>query len=123
LNGAQIVAENVVVLVTPHFHRVYIPATEIDPRVEIVDMDFVGEGAAYALRDGRVFEVRWVRTVNSGPLTLLFPDGSLYPMKPGRTWYEVVTPETAMRSADDWLRFDFRLEFPDKELRDWQGEK
>ncbi|MFC1936830.1 DUF3048 domain-containing protein, partial [Chloroflexota bacterium] len=88
LNDRQISAANVVVLVIPHLHRVYQPPQGGQPAIEIVDMEFSGSGPAYALRGGRLYEVRWVRPNKQSVLYLEFPDGNPYPYAPGNTWYQ-----------------------------------
>lgn len=106
LTGQRITAENVVFLIIPHFHQVYQAPSGGNPAVEIVDMDFEGDGKAYALRDGYLFEVYWVKPKN-GVLYLAFSDGTRYPFKPGNTWFEVVTDETKITTSPGQIRFDF----------------
>ena len=105
----QIGAENVVILEVPHFHRVYKPPQDGEAAVEIVDMDFTGTGTAYALRDGFVYTLRWVRPKGDYVLYLIYPDGSRYPLKPGKTWYQVVTPETDLNINGKRWYFEFEL--------------
>lgn len=117
INKQQIAADNVVVLLVPHIHRLYQPPAEGNAAVEIVDMKFSGSGAAYAMRDGQVYEVRWERPEYDGILTLTFPDGQPYPFKPGNTWYQVVTPETEIRTQPQEWYFDFMLV---PKLKEWE---
>ena len=113
LTGKQIEADNVVFLVIPHFHLYYAPATDSSPKSEIVDMDFHGEGQAYVARDGRLYEVLWVRPAGTGVVHLKFPDGTPFPYKPGVTWYEVINDETIVRKEPEAVRFDFVFTPPD----------
>lgn len=108
LTGAPITAENVVVLFVPHRDEVYQPPANGNPAVEIIDIQLEGSGPAYALRDGQLFEVRWL-VPQAGVLTLTFLDGTPYPYKPGVTWYQVVSTKTPSRADGLTLWLDFVL--------------
>lgn len=107
LTGDAIAADNVVVLVVEHKDFVYQPPKDGNPAVEIIDIKLEGSGRAYALRDGMLFEVRWVRAADEGALSLTFLDGSPYPYKPGVTWYQVVSVKTKPSFDGDTVRFNF----------------
>jgi hypothetical protein len=109
LTGRPIAADNVVVLLVPHEDFVYQPATDETPVVEIIEIELEDAGRAYALRDGQLFEVRWVAPDEGGVLTLTFLDGTPYPFKPGVTWFEVVSTRTRPQFRDDTVRFNFIL--------------
>lgn len=101
LNNQQIAAENVVVLFVRHeYFR--------QPPGEIIDILLSGTGKAYAFRDGQVYEVTWNRANIYSVLSLTFADGSPYPLKPGKTWYQVVgqTSSISQPTPDSW-RFQF----------------
>jgi hypothetical protein len=101
LNNQQIAAENVVVLFVRHeYFR--------QPPGEIIDILLSGTGKAYAFRDGQVYEVTWNRANIYSVLSLTFADGSPYPLKPGKTWYQVVgqTSSFSQPTPDAW-RFQF----------------
>ena len=120
INKEPIAADNVVVLFIPHFHRVYKPPADGQAEVEVVDMDFTGSGEGYAMRDGFIYKVRWVRPENGFVMYLVFPDGSRYPLKPGTTWYQVVTPETTLEKNGKQWRFTFDLPIV---VKPWKGIK
>ena len=69
-----------------------------------------GQGKAYAFRDGQMYEVLWNRPTSNSVLYLTFPDGSLYPYKPGNTWYEIVgeTSQITQKDTGVW-RFEYRM--------------
>jgi hypothetical protein len=104
--GAQITADNVVVLVVPHQFAF---GTSPGPG-EVVDMRLNGSGKAYAFRDGRVYQVAWNRPENTSVISLAFPDGRLYPLKPGNTWFELIGQSSKVEqpSQDVW-RFTFQI--------------
>ncbi|MEX2161186.1 MAG: DUF3048 domain-containing protein [Anaerolineales bacterium] len=111
LNGQQVAADNVVVLYVPHFHFFYRPATEIEPAIEIVDMDFSGHGPAYAFRDGQAFELEWV--VEEGQVVYLVDaNGDRFPFKPGTTWFEVMNEDSRLVPGDGSWRFEFVFRRP-----------
>ncbi|MBW8010711.1 MAG: DUF3048 domain-containing protein [Chloroflexi bacterium] len=110
LTGETIRAENVVVLVIPHYFWYYQPSTGSTPAVEIVDMEFEGSGQAFALRDGQVFEVSWVRPTDSDVLFLENSDGSRYEFKPGATWFQVISDISALERSKNAWRFQFLIQ-------------
>jgi hypothetical protein len=111
LNGQQVAADTVVVLLMPHFHYFYSPATETMPATEVVDMDFEGEGTAYAFRDGEAYTLEWRR--NEGELVYLVDEnGERWPFKPGTTWFQVMTDRSELVKEDDGWHFDFVFRRP-----------
>ncbi len=85
----QIGVDNVVVLLVPDRY--------VQPRPnEIVQIDLLGSGKAYAYRDGQMYEVTWNHPNPNTVLYLTYPDGKAYPLKPGKTWFEVVNPESTV---------------------------
>ena len=103
VNNEQVSAENVIILMMTHsYYR--------KPPSEIVDIQFQGTGKAYAFRDGNVYDLQWnIPTVGS-MITLTFPDGSSYPYKPGKTWFQVVGQYSTVSEPEtgSW-RFDFLM--------------
>jgi hypothetical protein len=109
VTGQPVMADNVVFLVVPHFHLVYVPGDFDTPTVEIVDMNFEGGGPAYALRDGLLYEVNWIRPTDGRVITLTNADGSPYAFKPGTTWFQVVSPQSRLETNADVWRMEFVL--------------
>ena len=112
LNNQPIQADNVVVLTMSHCHAIYVPPEGDIPAIEIVDMDFVGSGVAYAFRNGQAYEVKWVRPSNDWVVYLIKNDGTPYFFKPGTTWFQVITDKSSLSAVDDDIQFDFHLEIP-----------
>jgi hypothetical protein len=111
LTGEQVATDNVVVLYIDHFHYFYRPASEIEPSIEIVDMDFSGHGPAYLFRDGQAFSVEWVR--EEGQLIYLVDsNGQRFPFKPGTTWFQVVHDDTRLVTDEAAWRFEFIFRRP-----------
>ncbi len=101
LSGQQIAAENVVVLIVPHQ---FVFNSRPGPN-EVVGIDLNGSGVAYAFRDGQVFQVLWQRPQKDSVLFLTWPDGSLFPYKPGVTWYEVIGKSSQIKVESGVWRF------------------
>jgi hypothetical protein len=106
LNNRQLHFENVIVLFA--YHDVISP-TNLKIHLE---QDWLGD--ALLFRDGQMYKIRWStvaseQEVNSGnrrPIEFFYPDEkTLFPLKPGRTWITVVTPQTAVTetSTGNWL--------------------
>jgi len=102
----QIAADNVGVLIAPHQ---FVFGTKPGPS-EVVEINLTGSGPAYALRDGQVYEVVWNRAAKENLITLTFPDGTVYPFKPGATWFEVVGKSTKIdNQTTGILRFQHAI--------------
>jgi len=105
LTEQQITAENIIVI--PLNHIDLYPQNNF----EVIDIKLpVGEtGIAYAFRDGQVYEVYWNRPEVDSVLYLTYADGSDFPFKPGRTWFEIVGKASKITELEDGLwRFEFR---------------
>jgi hypothetical protein len=89
--GAQLTADNVVVLQAPHLNRPDVYESEAgSPAVEV---QLWGEGPAWVFRDGLWFEGVWQRNHDKGGLYLYYPDRKTpIDLKPGNSWFEVVRP-------------------------------
>lgn len=111
LNNEQVAADNVVVLYIPHFHVAYTPATSTEPAGEIVDMEFEGDGLAYAFRDGQAYELVWLREEGE-PLYLVDAAGQPYDFKPGSTWFQVYNDDSNLTAGNDSWRFEFVFRRP-----------
>lgn len=84
LTGAQVSANNVIVLFVPHtFHNQY------DFADQVYDIKLIGEGRAFLFRDGRMIEARWVRDQIDQPIMLLDSANQPVPISPGVTFYQV----------------------------------
>lgn len=94
-NDEAITKENIAIIFVRH--------TDIDarPAVEVMDVSLLGTGTAYIARDGKVYEVSWSRPTEESVLTFLNPDGSIFPLKPGQTWVEVLTLNGTAKKQDD----------------------
>jgi hypothetical protein len=102
LGDIPIAADNVIVLLMPH--------TFYSTSPEIVEMYFYESGPAYAFRDGKAYELKWVRANEAGLYSLYTKDGNEYAFKPGNTWFEVMGIDTKIiEDNNDWR---FRMRFP-----------
>lgn len=99
----QIGAENVVILFAPFEYLVKRADTEV------LDVNMVGSGAAYIARDGQVYKVKWSRPAQDSVLTLTNEDGSPFPFKPGKTWFEVMGITSTAEQTDTTARFKFSI--------------
>lgn len=104
LTGKQIAADNLVMLAVPHDYYINTATTEM------VEMDFLGEGDAWAFRDGRAYPLRWRRPTPDALISLVYPHGMHFPLKPGTVWFQVTGATSGVESWDqgDWL-FTFAI--------------
>lgn len=101
LTGEAVAADNVVFLEIPYqFYR---------RTPEQMEIPFVGSGLAYALRDGKMFKVRWQRFEKDSMVSLAYEDGTPFPFKPGNTWFEVIGTTSELTQTDLGWRFEFHI--------------
>ncbi|MBE0696531.1 MAG: DUF3048 C-terminal domain-containing protein, partial [Anaerolineaceae bacterium] len=67
-------------------------------------------GAAYVSRDGQLYQLTWKREKRDSILTLVQPDGSPFPLKPGQTWVEVIGASSLVEEMEGGVwRFTHRM--------------
>ncbi|HEY3311954.1 MAG TPA: DUF3048 domain-containing protein [Anaerolineales bacterium] len=102
LTGAQLTADNVVVLFVPHiFHNEY------DRADQLIDINLTGTGDAYLFREGNMLKVKWVRDLVDQPIQLRDDNDHLVPLKPGVTYYQVIDPESTLKQTGENMEFFF----------------
>lgn len=84
-DGSQVSAVNVIVQIVEVRPSEILDAAG-NPSPEI---DAVGSGKAFVLRNGRVIEGRWVREGKDYLTEFLHAGGEKIPLAPGRTWVEL----------------------------------
>jgi hypothetical protein len=100
-NNQPIAADNLVVLLMPYQYYVKTATSEV------FKMNFTGSGTAFAFRDGKAYQLKWVRNNALDVVSLTFEDGTAYAFKPGNTWFEVMGASSGLvKQASDW-RFNF----------------
>ncbi len=97
LTGEQLAFDNVVVLFVPNEYY------SRDP--EVIDILLLGSGTAYAFRDGQVYQVQWRRASPDAVVSLVYPDGSPFPFKPGNTMFEIIGKYSNVTDSGEGLRF------------------
>jgi hypothetical protein len=104
LSGSQLSAANIVVLLVPHEYYIRYSNTDI------IDQVLEGDGFGYALRDGQLYPLTWEHAAPDQLLKLVLPDGHTYPLKPGNTWFEVLSDLSQLKENGNasW-HFDFVL--------------
>ncbi len=103
LTKERLSASTVVFLVVDHKFQAYTAGTEI------VSMNLNGTGLAYVFRDGFYYPAQWYRPEEGGVLQILTPQGKPFPLKPGQTWFEVVSQYTELDHQGSTWNFHFQL--------------
>jgi hypothetical protein len=103
LDNQQVGADNLVILYAP------VDYFFISHSTEIYDIQLIGRGDGYALRDGRIFAIQWKRKNPQDMITLTFPNGEPYPLKPGNTWFEVLSDGAPHEVDSPTWRFEYVL--------------
>ena len=97
LDGSEWQFENVLVLFAQHRF--------VNPEGSILDIEllFVPKRFGVLFRDGRRYEIEW--SSPSGHLQIRTPEGEILPLKPGRTFFEVVSFQSTWDQATSLVRF------------------
>ena len=102
LNGQQISAANVVVLIVPHLFN-----NDYDRTDQVFNIALINSGAAYIFREGRAQAAFWRRDQAAQPIQLTDESGRLLPLSPGNTFYLVLNPESVLQQWERAVRFTF----------------
>ena len=92
LTKLRLTAANVVVLFA---HHLYSDIRE-SSNFYSLEIQFWGQGRALVFRDGQMFEGAWLRPQRAGLFSLVDASGAPIPLKPGRTWFELVALDSAV---------------------------
>jgi hypothetical protein len=112
LTGERLSADNVVVLVVDHKYQVFSEGSD-----EVIGMNLNGRGPAYIYRDGFAYPAEWVRPGDGGVLRLYDMNGEPFPLRPGQTWFQVVSYETELEHEGHYWYFLFELPELDPDVR------
>ena len=106
LNSEPLTYENVIVLFADH---------EVTNKYLIdIDLLYVKMGKALLFRDGQMYEIYWTTkseeyektTGKLRPIRFIDADGNPFPLKPGQTWIELVTPYTTYWETVDSEKYN-----------------
>jgi hypothetical protein len=93
LSGEQLAFENVVVLFARHRY--------ITPTILQMELLYVRDRKGLLLRDGLLLPIFWSSW--KGKLQLTDAQGAIVPLKPGRTFFEVLSLESTWKAEDNVL--------------------
>jgi hypothetical protein len=112
LTGLAIAVQNVITICVPH--QYYVKRDDAEVLDIIMDAQripsYIGcdgatytgnSGPAYVARDGQIYKVIWHREKKDTILTFTQTDGSLFALKPGQTWFEVIGASSTVQDAGD----------------------
>jgi hypothetical protein len=96
LTGQQVAADNVVVLFVPAGYFFWSDDTEI------YEYQLEGNGNGYALREGKIYPIQWQKPRQNELLQLTI-NGRPYPLRPGSTFFEILSPSSnTQTTTNDW---------------------
>ncbi len=104
--GAQVTAENVVILYAQHTDTAIVESVWNDVTSYSIEINLMGEGSAVLFRDGQRYECRWRRLTRDSRLTLVTLEGQPLAFAPGNTWFEVVRLPEQMNINSEWVRWE-----------------
>jgi hypothetical protein len=102
-DGQQLTATNVVILGANHVQTL-IPEqgaklTQGPCSNASIEIQLWGEGPAKILRDGQVYEGKWVRPDRHAPFRFVDAKGQDIPLKPGNSWWQIVPMDVKVTVA------------------------
>jgi hypothetical protein len=95
LTGAPLGFDNVLVLWAQH--------TYVNPTVIEINLAYVWDHFGLLYRDGRVYEIKWA--TRNGKLTIYDSEGNAVALKPGQTWFEVMSYQSTWDREKSIVRF------------------
>jgi len=101
LTAQQIHADNLVILQVPMIYFFKSNSTDV------YDFQLIGQGEAFALREGRIYSILWRRPTKESLISLTFPNGAPYPLKPGNIWFEVLSQGSSHTINGETWHFSF----------------
>jgi len=97
--GELLSAADVVILTAPHVKTLILEhGTAMEGQGQAcrncsIEIQLWGEGPAKVLRDGKVYEGKWIRSGRREPFRIVDGAGKDIPLKPGNSWWQVVPPD------------------------------
>jgi hypothetical protein len=99
LNGQQLSAANAIVAYVNHVEdKRYLEEDYGAFKAFGLQIQIWNEGPVRIFRDGQEFGGKWVRKERGDMLTFVDPNGNSIPLKPGKTWLEVVNLGTPLET-------------------------
>ena len=95
LTDEQLGFENVVVMWAKHSY--------ISPTIIEINLSYVWDQFGLLYRDGQVYEIKW--STRNGELMLYDGAGDMVPLRPGKTWFEVVSFQSTWDREKSIVRF------------------
>ncbi len=89
LTGEQMAFENVIVIGS-YLEEVTLFPEKYFGAEKSLYIELTGSGPAALLRDGLLFDARWVREGEGDMFSLVGSDGAPLPLKPGRAFFQVI---------------------------------
>ena len=102
LSGQRVEAENVIIVFVPHEHYL--------ADKDMLEIRLIGRGPALVFRDQRAHLITWERIDLFRGLTFETDSGHSFPLKPGKSWIELVGSTSVIeRPTDDTWSVRFRI--------------
>ena len=102
----QISAANVVVLYAGHYLTDIVESQFQDTIHWSAQITLWPQGDALVLRDGQLYETRWLRSSRPEGLSFRTQDGDMFYLKPGNTWFQVFPLADQVDDSVEWVLAD-----------------
>lgn len=105
VTGEQLSAADVVILTAPHVKTLILEhGTTMEGEGQAcrncsIEIQIWGEGPAKVLRDGQVYEGKWLRPARRAPFRIVDAVGKDIPLKPGNSWWQVIPTDLKLTVA------------------------
>lgn len=106
--GLPIMADNVVVIYADHFFTDIVESEWQGNKSYSIEIKLWFEGDALLARNGQWYDARWIRPTRESLMWLETTNGEPLPLKPGKTWFQVVRLPEQQESVSEWVQIDSR---------------
>jgi hypothetical protein len=101
-----IAADNVVILFADHQFTDIVESEWQGNQSFSIEVRLWFEGEAMVARDGRWYRARWERPTRESLMMLRTESGEIFPLKPGRTWFQAVRLPEQQEPESEWVRVE-----------------
>jgi hypothetical protein len=103
LTAQQVFADNLIVLLVPttYFYK--------SNSTKVYDIQMIDQGKGFALREGSIYEIIWNRPLKDSLVTITYPDGSPYALRPGNLFFQVLSEVSTYQISEKTWKFKFEI--------------
>ena len=102
----QITTANVVVIYADHQFTDIVESEFQGNKSYSIQINLMGQGDAILFRDGQQYNGKWVRDYKNAIIGLRTVQGTVLPLKPGQTWFQIVQLPDQQNPQEEWIKME-----------------